>query len=125
MRGRRGFTLVEVMVAMVLLSGVVLAMGLGTSMLARGVVRGGGRARAQALADQQVARARVWPTYATLSQLAGAAYNGTFDDLTLATAVSVDSANRQHVTRLTVTVSSSNAAVLATPVQRRISIAAP
>lgn len=110
---------------MVVLSGVVLSMALGTSMLARSVVLGGGRARAQALADQQVARARVWPTYGSLSQLAGTAYNGTVDGFQLSTTVTVDSLNRRHITRVVVTVSSDNPALLAVPVQRRISIAAP
>lgn len=122
---RAGFTLIEVLVAMVLLSGVVLSMALGTSILARSVVGAGGRARAQALADQQIARARVWPSYGTLSQLTTATYNGTIDGFTMATAIAVDSTNRQNITRLTVTVSSTNPSLLPAPVVRRISIASP
>lgn len=122
---RAGFTLVEVLVAMGLLSGVVLSMALGLSLLSRSVVGASGRSRAQALADQQIARARVWPAYGTLSQLTTAGYNGTVDGFTVATAVSVDSSNRQHVTRLTVTVSSTNPALLPAPVKRTITIAAP
>jgi prepilin-type N-terminal cleavage/methylation domain-containing protein len=123
--GRAGFTLVEVVVAMALLSGVVLSMALGTSLLSRSIVGASGRSRAQALADQQIARARVWPAYGTLSQLTTSAYNGAVDGFTMATAIAIDSTNRQHITRLTVTVSSSNAALLPTPVKRTISIAAP
>jgi prepilin-type N-terminal cleavage/methylation domain-containing protein len=123
--GRAGFTLVEVVVAMALLAGVVLSMALGTSLLSRSVVGASGRSRAQALADQQIARARVWPAYGTLSQLTTATYNGAVDGFTVATAVAIDSTSRQHITRLTVTVSSSNAALLPAPVKRTISIAAP
>lgn len=122
---RAGFTLVEVVVAMALLSGVVLSMALGTSLLSRSVVGASGRSRAQALADQQIARARVWPAYGTLSQLTTATYNGAVDGFTVATAVAIDSTSRQHITRLTVTVSSTNAALLPAPVKRTISIAAP
>lgn len=124
-RRRRGFTLVEVLVAMGILAGVVLSMALGTSLLSRRVVDASGRSRAQALADQQIARARVWPAYGTLSQLTGTAYNGSVDGFTVATTVAIDSSNRQHITRLTVTVSSGNASLLAAPVKRSISIAAP
>jgi prepilin-type N-terminal cleavage/methylation domain-containing protein len=122
---RAGFTLVEVMVAMALLCGVVLSMALGLSLLSRSVVGASGRSRAQALADQQIARARVWPAYGTLAELGSVTYNGAVDGFTVSTAVSIDSTNRQHITRLTVTVSSTNAALLPAPVMRTITLAAP
>jgi prepilin-type N-terminal cleavage/methylation domain-containing protein len=124
-RTRRGFTLVESLIAIVILAGVVLAMTMGTSVVSRSVVSSSGRTRAQSIADLQISRARAWPTYATLPQLATAKYNGTVEGFTVATTVSVDSLSGRNITRIAVTVSSASPAVLAAPVSRTISIAAP
>ena len=124
-RPRRGFTLIETMIALVILSGVVLTMAMGTTKLTRSVANSNGRNRAQSVADMQVGRARVWPTYATLSQLAGSTYNGTKDGLVSSTSVVVDTTNGINVTRVTVTVSGEVTGTLATPVVRTITVAAP
>ena len=122
---RRGFTLIETMVAVVLLVGVVLAMGMGTTMMSQKVSDSSGRSRAQALADLQIGRARAWPTYATLGSLSSATYNPVIGNLTPTTAVSLDTSNGRNITRVTVTVSGSTGSGLRAPVVRSIAIAAP
>ena len=124
-RSRRGFTLIETMIALVILAGVVLTMAMGTTKLTRSVANSNGRNRAQSVADMQVGRARVWPTYATLSQLAGITYNGTKDGLVSSTSVVVDTTSGINVTRVTVTVAGEVTGTLATPVVRSITVAAP
>lgn len=81
--------------------------------------------RAQAIADLQINRALVWPSYGTLSTLATAPYNGSFDGYQLATSVSVDSTSKRNRTVVTVNVTSSVAGRLPVPVTRTITIAAP
>lgn len=122
---RAGFSLVEMLVAIVLLAGVVLAMSMGSTMVSRSVSDTGARNRAQALADLQIARARAWPAYATLTDLAGAAYNGTTAGLVSATQVTVDSAQGVRTTTVRVTITGQPGSGLALPVRRRIVIAAP
>jgi len=122
---RRGFTLIEVMIALTILVGVVLAMGMSTTTLSRSVRDSDVRNRAQSVADMQIGRARAWPTYATLNQLASVRFNGTADGLTSATTVTVDTMSGQNITRVRVTVAAVATAVLSTPISRTISIAAP
>ncbi len=122
---RRGFTLIETMVAVVLLVGVVLAMGMGTTVMSRKVSDSSGRSRAQALADMQIGRARAWPTYATLSALSATTYNTVVGGLTPATAVAVDTSSGRNITRVTVTVTGNTTSGLRSPIVRSISIAAP
>jgi len=122
---RRGFTLIETMVAVVLLVGVVLAMGMGTTVMSKNVSDSSGRSRAQALADMQIGRARAWPTYATLSALSAANFNTAVGGLTPATAVAVDSSGGRNITRVSVTVTGGTGSGLRAPIVRSISIAAP
>jgi prepilin-type N-terminal cleavage/methylation domain-containing protein len=124
-RPRRGISLVEVMIALVILSGVVLAMGMSTTDFSKKVTNSDVRNRAQSVADMQVGRARAWPTYSTLSQLTAARYNGTVDGLISATTVSTDTAKGMNLTKVTVTVSAVQSSLLPTPITRSISIAAP
>ncbi len=124
-RIREGFTLVETMIALVILAGIVLTMAMGTTKLTRSVSNANGRNRAQSVADMQVGRARVWPTYSTLSQLASSTYNGTKDGLVTSTSVVVDTANGINITKVTVTVSGEVSGTLATPIVRTITVAAP
>lgn len=121
---RRGFTLIEVIVAITVLAGVVLTMSMNTTKSSRNVATSGTRSRAQALLDQQIARARIWPTYSTLSQLALAQYNVSNNGLTPTTAISIDTTSNKNLTTVTVTVTGA-ASVLPTPMSRSISIAAP
>ncbi len=124
-RTRQGFTLIEVLVAITILAGVVLTMAMSTTSSARSVATSGVRSRAQALVDQQIARARMWPTYSTLSQLSEARFNNAQTGLTLATAVTRDTTQRKSITTITVTVTGTNARTLPFPIVRSISIAAP
>jgi prepilin-type N-terminal cleavage/methylation domain-containing protein len=124
-RRRSGLTLIEVMVAMVILATVVLAMGAGNSRMSQKVSDASGRSRAQAFADVQIGRARAWPTYATLSALAGAGYNTPSDGLSPSTVVAVDTTGGRNITRVTVTITGTGTSGLRTPIIRSISIAAP
>jgi prepilin-type N-terminal cleavage/methylation domain-containing protein len=124
-RRQEGFTLIEVLIAISLLAGVVLTMAMSTTISARNVRTSGARSRAQALVDQQISRARTWPTYSTLNVLSGATYNPTANGLSLATTTAVDSTTGKNVTTVSVTASGTTAAILATPIVRTISIAAP
>jgi len=124
-RARRGFTLIEVLVAMVILAGVVLTMAMNTTSSAKQVATSGVRSRAQAMVDQQIARARTWPTYSTLSQLSLERYNTAQNGLTSATAVSRDTLLNKNVTTITVTVTGNSTRTLPSPIIRSISIAAP
>lgn len=122
---RDGFTLIETMVAVVLLVGVVLTMGMGTTVMSKQVSDSSGRSRGQALADMQIGRARGWPTYSTLSALSASAYNIAIGGLTPVTAVVVDSSGGQNITHVTVTVTGTTSSGLLKPIVRSISIAAP
>lgn len=121
-RRQRGFTLVEVVMALTLLSGVVLALTMGTTKFQRSVGDSNIRSRAQARADLQLAMARSWPTWSTLETLAAGAYNTTSDGLATSTVVTVDTSRGQRIKRVTVVVSSTSMPV---PVRRTISVAAP
>lgn len=121
---RRGFTLIEVLIAITILAGVVLTMAMNTTKSSRSVATAGTRSRAQALLDQQISRARIWPTYSTLSQLAQARFNVASNGLSPTTVVTIDTASGKNLTTVTVTVTGS-AAVLPIPMVRTISVAAP
>lgn len=122
---RQGFTLIEVLVAVTILATVVLTMAMSTTKSARSVATSGVRSRAQAMVDQQIARARTWPTYSTLSQLANTQYNSAQNGLTVATTVAKDTTSNKNLTTITVTVTGSNVRTLPTPIVRSIAIAAP
>lgn len=122
---RKGFTLLEVLVAMTILAGVVLTMAFSTTASAKKVATSGVRSRAQAMVDQQIARARTWPTYSTLSQLTLAKYNVAQAGLTSSTAVTRDTSSNKNLTTVTVTVTGNSARTLPLPIVRSISIAAP
>lgn len=124
-RARRGISLVEVMIALVILSGVVLAMGMSTTNFSRKVTNSDVRNRAQSVADMQVGRARAWPTYSTLSQLSAAKYNGNVDGLISATTVVLDTTKGMNITKVTVTVSAVQSSLLPMPITRTITVAAP
>lgn len=121
---RAGFTLIEVLIAITILAGVVLTMAMNTTVSARSVASSGTRSRAQAIIDQQIARARTWPTYSTLSQLALTRYNTGQGDLTPTTVITIDSAAGKSITFVAVTVTGPTAR-LPIPLTRSIAIAAP
>jgi type II secretory pathway pseudopilin PulG len=123
--GRAGFTLVELLIAITLLMACVVGMGMSSLRFSRTVADTSLRARAQALADAQIAMARTWPTWATLESLADAQYNAPLEGLTRTTGVVADTTGGRAVKRLTVTVRSARAGALAPDVVRSITVAAP
>ncbi|MBY0488446.1 MAG: prepilin-type N-terminal cleavage/methylation domain-containing protein [Gemmatimonadaceae bacterium] len=125
MTPRRGFTLIETIIALTILSGLLLAMGMGTTNMQRSIGASNIRTRAFARADVQIGLARGWPTWSTLDLLAGASYNGTQDGLVTTTTVTTDTTNRRRLKRIAVTVTAVQAGALATPVRRTISVSAP
>jgi prepilin-type N-terminal cleavage/methylation domain-containing protein len=125
MTPRRGFTLIETMLAMAVLTSVVLVIGLGITKLQRSVGNSNIRTRAYARADVQIAMARSWPTWSTLENLSAAGYNGTKDGLVTSTTVAVDTTGNMRIKRIAVTVTSEQTGALPTPVKRAIAIAAP
>jgi prepilin-type N-terminal cleavage/methylation domain-containing protein len=122
---RQGFTLIEVMIALVILAGVILAMGMSTTTVSKSVRDADFKNRAQSVAELQIGRARTWPTYSTLSELTDARYNGTADGLVTATTISRDTLNGMNTTTVTVQISAVVSSNLPTPVSRTITIAAP
>lgn len=124
-RRAHGFTLIEVMIAMVILSGVVLGIAVGTTKLQRAVGDASVRSRAFARADQVVGLARTWPSWNTLEQLAGSRYNPTADGFTSATTITADTTGGRRIKRLVVTVRAVQTSLMPLPVRRAISITAP
>jgi prepilin-type N-terminal cleavage/methylation domain-containing protein len=122
---RRGFSLVEIIVALALLAGVVLAMAMGMTASSHSVSDSGARSRANAMADQQITMARVWTNYPTLGQLESPAWNVPVDGLTPATTVVADSTGGVRTTVVTVTITGNATSGLGQPVVRRITLAAP
>jgi prepilin-type N-terminal cleavage/methylation domain-containing protein len=120
-----GFTLIEVMIAMVILSGVVLSIAVGTTKLQRAVGDANVRSRAFARADQVVGLARTWPSWNTLEQLAGSRYNPTSDGFSSTTTVTADSTGGRRIKRLVITVRATQTSLMPLPVRRAISITAP
>jgi prepilin-type N-terminal cleavage/methylation domain-containing protein len=124
-RHRRGFTLIETMIAMVILSGVVLSISMGTTKLSRAVGDANVRSRAFARADMIIALARTWPSWTTLEALAGAEFNGEREGFVSTTEITADTTRGQRIKRLQVTVRSVPATLMPLPVRRSIAIAAP
>lgn len=124
-RVRRGFSLIETLISVTLLSGVVLMLGMGTTSFSRSLTDTGVRSRAQARADAQIALARSWPTWGTLEALSDARFNGTSDGLTTTTTVSANVSGLQRIKRITVVVTSTPSHLMPVPVRRSISVAAP
>jgi len=124
-RRRRGFTLIEVVLALTMLTGVVLALSMGTTSFRVNVTNSDVRSRAQARADYQLALARTWPTWGTLENLSGAAYNVTESGISSSTDIAADTASGKRIKRVTVTVSVTPSSAMPTPIKRMISITAP
>lgn len=124
-RPRRGMSLVEVIVALALLVTVVLGMAMMSTKAGTGVSETGARSRAQAMADQQIALARAWSNYPTLSDLEDPAFNAESEGLTPTTTVVADTSGGVRITTVTVSVAGGPGTGLLQPVVRRITIAAP
>jgi prepilin-type N-terminal cleavage/methylation domain-containing protein len=124
-RRRGGFTLIETMVALVIISVIALGVNLGTAKFTRTIADSNLRTRAQALADAQIAMVRSWPTYSTLGSLSGPTYNQGVTGLTRQTVVATDTTGGRNVARVTVTVRSVVTGALTPNVVRSITVAAP
>jgi type II secretion system protein I len=120
----RGFTLIEVMIALVILTSIVLSLGAGTTRYLSTITRSRIRIQAAAVADARIAEMRVNPDYATLT----ATFNGTVAGLPfvgynrVTQVVRTGAGTNADRTRVKVTVTGPQ---LATPVIRYTTIAAP
>ena len=121
---RAGFTMVEMMVAIVILGGVALAVGASTAKLVHSGVDDRIASQAAAAAEAQLAVAQVWPEYATLDS----AFAGTVADIPFTGASQVTTVVRtggsgqaNDYKQITVTITAPG---LATPVVRSITVAA-
>ncbi len=124
-RREGGFTLIEVAIAISLLGIVVASLMAATARLTRSVTDDRVRTIATAAVDAQLALARSWPTYTTLSATyAGTTANTPLPGLTRTTTI-VRTGGTGLVNdyfRVTVSVAGTG---LATPIARTISVAAP
>ncbi len=120
---RAGFTLVEVMIALVILTIAALSLMRVTSRMIRGVTDDRTRTIASASADARIAEVRVWPTYSTLeAKYAGTETSTPIPGLTRVTTIVRTGGIGQpnDFKRITVTVSGTG---LNSPVTRTITIA--
>jgi len=124
-RRARGFTLVEVAIAVAILGIVALGLMSASGRLTRSVTDDRARTVAAASVDERIALVRAWPTYATLeATYAGTEANTPQAGMTRTTTIvrtgGVNQANDYK--RITVQVSGTG---LATPVRRTVTVAAP
>jgi type II secretion system protein I len=121
---RGGFTLVEVLIALAMLSVVLLASAASTTKYLGVITRNRMRIQAAAAADAQIAKVRVSPAYDSLTvRFDSTRSNMPFAGYTRATRVIRTGAGTTNdVTKIRVTVSGPE---LASPVVRYATIAAP
>lgn len=105
-RSRRGFTLVEIVIALVILSVVVLGVTATTATLTHEMTNDKVRVAASAAADSRIAAVQAWPDYGSLP----AAFAGTESDVpdvgwTRTTTVTRVQTGGNDYLRVTVTVS--------------------
>jgi len=124
MASRRGFTLIEVIVAIAILGGVTLAIGAATAKLVHTTQDDRIATQAAAAAEAQLALVQVWPEYATIdSAFAGTTANSPMTGWTRTTTVVRTGGGGQANDYKKVTVSVTGPG-LTTPVKRSITIAA-
>jgi prepilin-type N-terminal cleavage/methylation domain-containing protein len=127
MRRRRtdeGFTLIEIIMAVTILSGVVLMMAAPASKFLSTTAKSQRRIAASAAADAQIALVRMYPNYDSLRVKFDSTRNNVpFPGFTRSTSVVRTAAGGNgDVTRVVVTI---NGPGLATPIKRTATIAAP
>ena len=131
---RRGFSLAEIMVALVILSVIVMGLASTTITFMHETTVDYSRVRASTVADTRIAEVRGWPDYSALDTFAGVTSNYPDAGWTRTTVVKRDTSvtsgcgfptfpacPNNDVTHITVTVTSPT---LTSPVTRSISIAA-
>ena len=123
-RSSAGFTLVEVLIALAMLSVVLLAAAASTTKYLGVITRNRMRIQAAALADAQIAKVRVSPAYDSLTVRFDSTRSGVpFPGYTRSTRVIRSGAgSTTDVTKIRVTVSGPE---LSSPVVRYATIAAP
>ncbi len=122
---RNGFTLIEVLIAVVILGIAALSLMRVTSRMIRSVTDDRTRTLASASADARIARVRAWPTYSTLeATFAVTESNTPVTGLTRVTTITRTGGVGQpnDYKRVTVTVSGSQ---LTSNVSRTVTIAPP
>lgn len=119
-----GFTLVEVLIALAMLSVVLLASAASTTKYLGVITRNRMRIQAAALADAQIAKVRVSPAYDSLTVRFDSTRSGVpFPGYTRSTRViRTGAGSTTDVTKIRVTVSGPE---LSSPVVRYATIAAP
>ena len=125
MRRRAGFTLIEVMIALVILGIAALSLMRVTSRMIRSVTDDRTRTIASASGDARIAEVRAWPTYSTLeSKYAGTETDVPITGLTRVTSIVRTGGLNQtnDYKRVTVTVSGTQ---LTSNVTRTVTIAPP
>lgn len=123
-RRRRGFTLLEVAIALSILGGVLLVLATTTARFIHTVTLDRVRTQATAVANAHVARIQLWPTYDSLTvQFAGTTPNYPFANWSRETTVwrSPVVVPPNDYTRITVSVT---APALDSTIRRTITIAA-
>ncbi len=123
-RSSAGFTLVEVLIALAMLSVVLLASAASTTKYLGVITRNRMRIQAAALADAQIAKVRVSPAYDSLTVRFDSTRSGVpFPGYTRSTRViRTGAGSTTDVTKIRVTVSGPE---LSSPVVRYATIAAP
>ena len=123
-RNRDGFTLIEVIMAVTILSAVTLMMAAPASKFLSVTSNSQRRILASAAADAQIALVRVYPVYDSLRVKFDSTHtNVPFPGFTRVTSVVRTGAGAAgDITRVVVTISGSG---LATPIKRTATIAAP
>jgi prepilin-type N-terminal cleavage/methylation domain-containing protein len=121
---RDGFTLVEVMIAIFILGSIVLTMAASASKYLSVATKNRQRIQASAAAEAQIALVRVSPVYDSLTVKFDSTQSNTpAPGYTRVTSVARSGAGTTaDITRVTVTITGP---LLATPVKRSITIAAP
>ncbi len=121
---RHGFSLIEVMIALVILSGVLLTLAASTSRYLSIITKNRIRIQSGAVADAQISAVRVAPNYLTLiSQFDGTLANVPFPGYSRVTrVVRTGAGTTADRTSVVVTVTGPQ---LPTPVIRYATIAAP
>ena len=121
---RDGFTLVEVMIAIIILGTIVLTMATSASRYLSVATKQRQRVQASAAAEGQIALVRVSPTYDSLTvRFDSTKSNTPAPGYTRVTSVvRTGAGTTSDLTKVTVTITGP---LLATPVKRSITIAAP
>ena len=121
---RAGFTLVEVVIALGILSGIVLLMAPAAQRYVSVATRSRREIQAAAIADAELAQIRVYPTYDSLRVRFDSTKNDVpFPGWMRTTSVVRTGANTTaDITRITVTVTGPG---LAQPIKRILTVAAP